>query len=62
MIERIFICRVDINLEEKLFMVTDPFFLFSAEVERQSFSIKNLHKNIREGFKNSMMLIFIPKG
>lgn len=62
MIERIFICSVDINLEEKLFMVTDPFFLFATEVEFQSFSIKNLYKNIRDGFKTSIMIIFIPKG
>lgn len=62
MIQRILICSVDINLEKKLFMVTDLFFLFATEVELQSFSIKNLYKNTREGFKNSMMIIFIPKG
>lgn len=62
MIEGIFICSVDINLEEKLFMVTDPFFLFATEAKLQSLNIKNLHKSIREGFKNSMMIIFTSKG
>lgn len=62
MTERIFIFSVDINLEEKLFTVTDPFFLFATEVKLQSLNIKNLYKNTREGFKNNMMTIFTPKG
>lgn len=62
MIEGIFICSVDINLEEKLFMVSDSFFLFATEVKLQSLNIKNLYKNTGEGFKNNMMIVFTSKG